>query len=160
MSDFGAEKTFWVNTHLGELITYNDCVLGYDLEQINNETLDKVKKMHSILPDVILIRKYFPKYRKNLSKQSRNWKLKHLTKEEQEEPQPETTKQKKSKSKPVDKATLDKERDYEMFLQELEDDRELRQHVNIYQVEPSSITKPEETKALDDDEDELDLEIE
>lgn len=83
MSDFGADNaTFWVNTHLGELITYNDCVLGYDLEQINNETLDQVKQSYPLLPDVILIKKYFPKYRKNLSRQRRNWKLKHLTKEE------------------------------------------------------------------------------
>lgn len=93
MSDFGInETTFWVNTHLGELITYNDCVLGYDLEQINNNTLDQIKQVHPQLPDVILIRKYFPKYRKNLNKHKRNWKLKHLTKEEQEEPQTDQSK--------------------------------------------------------------------
>jgi nonsense-mediated mRNA decay protein 3 len=32
-SDFGNnETTFWVNCHLGEILSYNDSVLGYDME--------------------------------------------------------------------------------------------------------------------------------
>jgi nonsense-mediated mRNA decay protein 3 len=35
-SDFGVnDQTFFVNCHLGELIDYNDTVLGYDIEQAN-----------------------------------------------------------------------------------------------------------------------------
>ncbi len=35
-SDYGKnDKTFIVNTHLGEILNYNDTVLGYDLEAIN-----------------------------------------------------------------------------------------------------------------------------
>lgn len=35
-SDFGHnDKTFIINTHLGEQLNYNDTVLGYDLDAIN-----------------------------------------------------------------------------------------------------------------------------
>jgi hypothetical protein len=36
VSDFGQnDKTFIINTHLGEILNFNDTVLGYDLEHIN-----------------------------------------------------------------------------------------------------------------------------
>jgi hypothetical protein len=36
VSDFGQnDKTFIINTHLGEILSFNDTVLGYDLEHIN-----------------------------------------------------------------------------------------------------------------------------
>ncbi len=35
-ADFGRNnKTFIVNTHLGEVLNYNDTVLAYDLDAIN-----------------------------------------------------------------------------------------------------------------------------
>jgi nonsense-mediated mRNA decay protein 3 len=43
-SDFGKnDKTFIVNTHLGELLNYNDTVLGYDLDAINLMDLDELE---------------------------------------------------------------------------------------------------------------------
>ena len=40
-SEFGVnDRTFIVNTHLGEFINFNDTVLGYDLAQLNMQELD------------------------------------------------------------------------------------------------------------------------
>lgn len=40
-SDFGKnDKTFIVNTHLGEILNFNDTVLGYDLDAINLEEIE------------------------------------------------------------------------------------------------------------------------
>lgn len=46
--DFGQnDKTFIVNTHLGEFINFNDTVLGYDLNQITlTELEDYDNKTH------------------------------------------------------------------------------------------------------------------
>ena len=39
-SEFGVnDRTFIVNTHLGEHINFNDTVLGYDLDQLNMQEL-------------------------------------------------------------------------------------------------------------------------
>lgn len=36
VSDFGRnDRTFIVNTHLGEFLNYNDTVLGFDLDALN-----------------------------------------------------------------------------------------------------------------------------
>jgi nonsense-mediated mRNA decay protein 3 len=41
VADFGRnDKTFIVNTHLGETLNYNDTVLGFDLDAINLMQLD------------------------------------------------------------------------------------------------------------------------
>jgi len=43
-SDYGHnDKTFVVNTHLGEILNYNDTVLGYDLDAINVNELDDLE---------------------------------------------------------------------------------------------------------------------
>ena len=40
-SDYGqTDKTFIANTHLGEVINYNDTVLAYDLNQMAHAALD------------------------------------------------------------------------------------------------------------------------
>ena len=36
VSDFGVnDRTFIINTHLGEILNYNDTVLGFDLDALN-----------------------------------------------------------------------------------------------------------------------------
>jgi len=68
-SEFGQDdKSFIVNTHLGEFINYNDTVLGYDLNQMTLSELedyvnDSQKNKHE-LPDVVIVRKSFPRLRK------------------------------------------------------------------------------------------------
>ena len=40
-SEFGVtDRTFIVNTHLGEFVNFYDTVLGYDLDQLNMQELD------------------------------------------------------------------------------------------------------------------------
>lgn len=82
VSDFGVnDRTFIVNTHLGEILNYNDHVLGFDLEALNMMELEELdlKSNKFDLPPVVVVRKTYPKYRK--MRKHRIWKLKHLEKE-------------------------------------------------------------------------------
>ena len=75
--DFGVnDRTFIVNTHLGEILNFNDTVLAYDLLQCNISDLEEYEKVDKYLPDIVIVKKTFPKYRKN--QKSRYWKLKHF----------------------------------------------------------------------------------
>lgn len=83
-SEFGvSDRTFIVNTHLGAHINFNDTVLGYDIDQINMQELDDYeadpKKQKHQLPDIVIVKKCFPKISKR--QRQRIWKLKHLDKE-------------------------------------------------------------------------------
>lgn len=63
--DFGKnDRTFIVNTHLGEVLNFNDTVLGYDLLQSNLSELDEYQSKDLQFPDIVLVKKTFPKYRK------------------------------------------------------------------------------------------------
>jgi len=63
--DFGVnDRTFIVNTHLGEILNFNDTVLAYDLEQANKSDVDEFKSGHQSLPEIVIVRKTFPKLRK------------------------------------------------------------------------------------------------
>ena len=75
--DFGVNsKTVTVNTHLGEILNFNDTVLGYDLEHAVVSGIEEFQKIDHYLPDVVLVKKTFPKYRKR--QKNRIWKLKHF----------------------------------------------------------------------------------
>ena len=63
--DFGVnDKTFIVNTHLGEILNFNDTVLAYDLLKNQLSDLDDYSGVDQYLPDVILVKKTYPKFRK------------------------------------------------------------------------------------------------
>lgn len=95
-----------------------------DLERLSNQKKVKV-------PDAVLVRKHFPKFRKR--QKNRAWKLKHLKKEKELEPEPTGKKGKKSKiDKKWEHRDAEKKKDYEMFLQELEENAELQEQVNFY----------------------------
>lgn len=85
-SEFGVnDRSFIVNTHLGEHINYNDTVWGYDINQMTFTELDEYendpKRNKHQLPDVVIVKKAYPKVSKR--QKSRIWKLKHLQKEEE-----------------------------------------------------------------------------
>jgi nonsense-mediated mRNA decay protein 3 len=66
-SDLGKnDKTFIINTHLGEILNYNDTVLGFDLDAMNMQELEEYE--HSgvkfAVPPVVIVRKTYPKFRK------------------------------------------------------------------------------------------------
>lgn len=50
--------------------------MGYDLEHINNQEIDDFRLNNTHMPEIIIVKKVFPKYRKKHKK--RNWKLKKL----------------------------------------------------------------------------------
>jgi len=63
-SDFGKnDRTFIVNTHLGEILNYNDTVLAFDLDAMNLKELEELEMKH-VVPPVVIVRKTYPKFRK------------------------------------------------------------------------------------------------
>ena len=63
--DFGVnDRTFIVNTHLGEVLNFNDTVLAYDLLNANISEIEDFQRNDLQLPDIIIVKKTFPKYRK------------------------------------------------------------------------------------------------
>jgi hypothetical protein len=123
-ADFGHnDKTFIVNTHLGETLNYNDTVLGFDLDAINLMQLDDLD--HEIqVPPVVLVKKTYPRFRKK--QKHRLWKLKHLEKDADADEEGRT---KAGKTKDRQAAY---QKDYAMFIQDIEEDPELRQQIDLY----------------------------
>ncbi|PJF18012.1 hypothetical protein PSACC_02151 [Paramicrosporidium saccamoebae] len=115
-SDFGRNtQSFHCRTHLGFILKPGDVVLGYDLStsNFNNVEFTEYTIRHEI-PDVILVRKSYDHLRRS---GKRKWKLKQLAMDVDEmEP---------ARGTPTD-------RDYERFMQELEEDQEMRSAINLY----------------------------
>jgi len=121
-SDMGS--TYYCRTHLGAVIHPGDSVMGYHLTgtNFNNPELEALEnsKLGSTIPDVILVRKLYARKKKN-GKSQRNWKLRRMAREEGE-----------MLPRKQDQAKL--ERDFEMFLRDVEEDQELRQGLNLYKT--------------------------
>ena len=103
-------------THLGALLNEGDTVLGYDLSSavLNDDDLKPMKGRS--LPDVVLVRKSYPKYREmNLQ---REWKLQKLEVNEVESNRKNTQRR--------------DDEDYEHFLKDIEEDVDMRSQVNVY----------------------------
>ena len=104
-----------IRTHLGEKIYPGDIMLGYDLcSLIMNQGLEEILSGSQKYPDYILVKKKFIKS----NNRKRIWKLKHLEKEV------EVGKNKDD----------DKDKQYEEFLRDIEEDKEMRKQINIYKV--------------------------
>ncbi|KAJ3641156.1 hypothetical protein Zmor_027673 [Zophobas morio] len=103
------DNTIHTRTHLGHILKPGDYVLGYNLEDsnINDANFDKLERNN--IPDVVLVKKY---YDKSERKKRRMWKLKHLTEEAN--------------------GLITDTRDYNEFLDDLEEDPDLRQNINIF----------------------------
>ena len=80
------DTTFTVTTHLGNVLKVGDSVMGYDmthavyndLDADTTETVGKGKELKAklpYLPDVVLVKKVFPKTQK---KKTRKWKLNRM----------------------------------------------------------------------------------
>lgn len=132
-SDFGVnDRQFQLVTHLGNILKVGDTVGGYDLTNSNiNE--DELKGFKGELPECVLVKKMYQK----ANRQNRSWKLKKMDIEAPE--------------RPLKKSELQKqEADYEMFLRDVEEDSDLRSHVNVYR-RPGEAAKA----AADEDDDDL-----
>ncbi len=115
--------TFFTKTHLGNVLAPGDHCMGYDLStsNLNNDALQDLMNGGKFeLPDVILVKKSYPNARKK--QKSRSWKVKTMQRVDDE-----------TRDKDVEK----KERDFELFLRDIEEDDDLRGMVNLYKSEKS-----------------------
>lgn len=138
-SDFGKnDQQFIAKTHLGNVLKVGDMVLGYDLinANFNDSDLESLRKSRRNLPDVILVKKIYENSRSRAAK--RFWKLKELPKEEMDI---------------VKKNEIEKRQDeYEQFLQEIEEDPELRTQINLYKKpNAEEIIKERANQMVDED---------
>jgi nonsense-mediated mRNA decay protein 3 len=128
-SDFGVnDKTFEVRSHLGNVLHPGDHASGYHIVTLNanSDELDETRatEPHNI-PEIILVKKLYPS-RKNRSKK-RVFKLQELEKEDEEG---EYGERKSSQKKREQEEAM--EHDRELFLQEIEEDPEIRGLINLY----------------------------
>ncbi|OCK78772.1 nonsense-mediated mRNA decay protein 3 [Lepidopterella palustris CBS 459.81] len=124
-SDMGAsDQEFYVRTHLGGVLHPGDSVMGYHLTgtNFNNPLYDALlekPKLASAIPDVVLVKKHYARKKKG---KSRNWRLKRMAREEAE-----------VLPRKQDQERM--ERDFEMFLRDVEEDEELRAGLALYKAE-------------------------
>lgn len=121
------ENLIHTRTHLGHILKPGDTVLGYALNEsnINDGNFEMLNK--DVVPDVILIKKNDTQDRA-ARRRMRRWKLKHMIQDN-------------------DNMATDNN-DYYEFLEDLEEDPEMRQHINIYKDSKKLI--PVDTDELSD----------
>ncbi|XP_023870122.2 60S ribosomal export protein NMD3 isoform X1 [Salvelinus sp. IW2-2015] len=109
-SEMDTAQQYHCRTHLGHLLNIGDMVQGFDFanSNVNDEFLNKMNPSH--IPDVVLIKK---SYNRSKRVKRRNWKLKEMDKD-------------REGLAPED------ERQYQDFLEDLEEDEALRKNVNIF----------------------------
>jgi nonsense-mediated mRNA decay protein 3 len=140
----GSDGIYHTRTHLGRFLQPGDTVLGYHLTNanFNSDAFEAIDAGR--IPDVILIRKTYPNRRKK--NKARNWKLRSIAKEAEDNADAPTGgvgRGALGRRGGVDQKNV--ERDYELFLRDLEEDPEMRAAVNLYRAD-----QPAEE---DDDED-------
>lgn len=153
-TDLGVnDTTYFCRTHLGNVLHTGDTVMGYLLSgtQFNNpqyEAIEESKQYSSTIPDVVLVKKSYPRKHKAGGKTRRNWKLKRMNREESE-----------MAPRKQDQNKL--ERDFEMFLRDVEEDEELRAGLNLYkqQKQDDEMTVDESEVGSDEEDDRQRLKI-
>lgn len=147
-SDLGVnDVTYFTRTHLGGLLHPGDSVMGYHLTgtNFNNRQFEAIEQNHSYassIPDVVLVKKLYARKKKT---KSRSWKLRRMNRDEGD-----------LLPKKQDQERM--ERDFEMFLRDIEEDTDLRSTVALYKarhekkgkdamegVEAASVASTEET---------------
>ncbi|KTW32498.1 ribosome-binding protein NMD3 [Pneumocystis jirovecii RU7] len=121
--DLGSNSNpYFVYSHLGSILKPGDIVMGYYLENsnFNSSIFEMYQETCAYVPEIILVKKGYPSRRKK--SRIRNWKLKTLFSKEKSE----------TNGKKYDQTCF--EDDYECFLQDLEEDIELRRNVNLYKT--------------------------
>ncbi|XP_012257245.1 60S ribosomal export protein NMD3 [Athalia rosae] len=120
------ENTIHTRTHLGHVLKPGDSALGYAVGDSNINDMHFEKLNRDIIPDVIIVKKFYG-YDKSARRRARIWKLKHLAEEV------------------VSMSTENNE--YNEFLDELEEDPEMRQNINIFRDSSKQI--PVDTDEID-----------
>ena len=144
------DDTVVVRTHLGALLRTGDKVMGYDLRATNlpgdcNADLESLKA-----PDVVLVRKA-PKNQQldddgeavgGGKKKPRAWRLDTLDVDENHEDEANGANSKF--------ALAEKERDLEIFHQQLETDADMRGRVNLYKAGHAENVQPDDLGYAED----------
>ncbi|TVY68978.1 60S ribosomal export protein NMD3 [Lachnellula suecica] len=124
-SDLGSnDKTYYTRTHLGNVLHPGDSVMGYMLTGTNfnspqYDALEDSNTYASQIPDVMLVKKFYARKKKS---KNRNWRLKRMNKDDGD-----------LLPKKADQEKMDK--DYEMFLRDVEEDTELRATLALYKAQ-------------------------
>jgi len=121
-SDFGKhDKTYYTRTHLGRVLNPGDYVAGYDLSISNfNDSDMEPLKGKNLVSEIVLVKKLYPNRRKK--SRQRHWKLESLAKE----------------SEIIRKHDIEKaQNNYEEFLRDLEEDKEMRSQIQLIKVKNS-----------------------
>lgn len=123
-SDLGRNDIiFHTRTHL-KYINTGDIVLGYDLTSANYNHQEYDTLDHSMIPDVILVKKNYEDKRK-----SRNWKLHHLKKDDDTD---SIMTDDNRNAKRMDREKEREQEDIEQFMQEIEQDPEFRSNILLF----------------------------
>lgn len=141
------DREFYIRSHLGNILHPGDSALGYYLANANfNSELwdDLVDNDSKDLAEVVLVKKKFT--RKSKKSKNRHWKLKRMAAEHDDISAANETRAAKQ-----DYARA--ERDYEIFLQELEEDKELRETINLYKDTETVANVVDENEMDEDEED-------
>lgn len=154
-SDLGSnDQTYFTRTHLGGIIHVGDSVLGYHITRANYndpnfEAIENSHQYSSTIPDVVLVKKHYTRKKKN---KTRNWRLKRMAKEYEEEAQYAAA---SGRQQAQERDRM--EADFEMFLQDVEEDQELRNTLSLYKVKQRNERMESSTGAggmeMDEDED-------
>ncbi|KAF2754628.1 nonsense-mediated mRNA decay protein 3 [Pseudovirgaria hyperparasitica] len=138
----GGSQEYFVKTHLGAIVHPGDSVMGYHLTNtnFNSELYDALEGNSTYannLPDVVLVKKLYARKKKN---KARTWRVKRMAKEEGE-----------MLPRKQDQDRI--ERDFEMFLRDVEEDSELRAGLALYKAQQKEQQKMEGIQeAMDEDE--------
>ena len=100
------------------------------MQELDDYEQDPKKSKHQ-LPDIVIVKKAYPRVNKRMK--NRIWKLKHLDKEAMGENNVHA-----SKKKSANQQRMQEEKDnadYNEFLQEIEEDPEMRSNINLYKDE-------------------------
>jgi len=131
--------TFSVRSHMGNLLKAGDSVMGYDLSSASFNDADLNGFPADKLPEIILVKKCYP--RRRSKKLPRPWKLKRLQAQLAGAclvpfltdplsclPSGRRTEGETERKSDITRA----ERDMEIFLQDVEEDKYTRANVDMY----------------------------
>ncbi|OJJ37602.1 hypothetical protein ASPWEDRAFT_461271 [Aspergillus wentii DTO 134E9] len=135
-SDLGSnDQTYFTRTHLGGVLHVGDTVLGYHLTGANYndpnfEAIEASSQYSSTIPDVVLVKKFYARKKKN---KTRAWRLRRMAKEyEDEAKQAAASGGGGTGNRKQDQERDRMEADFEMFLRDVEEDQDLRGTLQLY----------------------------
>ena len=132
----GDDGIYHTRTHIGAILQPGDTVLGYHLTKtnFNNEAFESLDQGR--IPDVILVKKTYPNRRKKA--RARNWQLRSIAKEAEDAANDSAVVGRGALGRRGGVDQKNVERDYELFLRDLEEDKEMRAAINLYRVNPAA----------------------